>query len=73
MLQKDIIKIVLSGIGLASLASVVYFLGPLIAFGDWRPLENPIIRDIAVLLIVAVGAGLAGLSVYRRRRDHKRR
>jgi type VI secretion system protein ImpL len=71
MLQKDIIKIVLSGIGLASLASVVYFLGPLIAFGDWRPLENPIIRDIAVLLIVAVGAGLAGFSVYRRRRGAK--
>src|ERR1700737_2893229 len=71
MLQKDIIKIVLSGIGLASLASVVYFLGPLIAFGDWRPLENPIIPDIAVLLIVAVGAGLAGISVYRRRRGAK--
>ena len=71
MLQKDIIKIVLSGIGLASLASVVYFLGPLIAFGDWRPLENPIIRDIAVLLIVAVGTGLAGFSVYRRRRGAK--
>lgn len=71
MLQKDIIKIVLSGIGLASLASVVYFLGPLIAFGDWRPLENPIIRDIAVLLIVAVGAGLAGFSFYRRRKGAK--
>src|ERR1700682_2592055 len=71
MLQKDIIKIVLSGIGLASLASVVYFLGPLIAFGDWRPLENPIIRDIAVLLIVAVGTGLAGFSVYRRRKGAK--
>lgn len=71
MLQKDIIKIVLSGIGLASLASVIYFLGPLIAFGDWRPLENPIIRDIAVLLIVAVGAGLAGFSVYRRRKGAK--
>ena len=71
MVKRDIIRIVLSGIGLASLASVIYFLGPLIAFGDWRPLENPIIRDIAVLLIVAVGVSLAGFSFYRRRKGAK--
>jgi type VI secretion system protein ImpL len=71
MVQKDIIRIVLSGIGLASLASLVYFLGPLIAFGDWRPFENPIVRDIAVLLIVAVGGAFTGFSFYRRRKGAK--
>src|SRR6202022_4399583 len=40
-------------------------------FGDVRALENPSMRDIAGLLIVAVGTGLAGFSVYRRRRGAK--
>ncbi|MBS0528866.1 MAG: type VI secretion system membrane subunit TssM [Proteobacteria bacterium] len=71
MVKKDILKIVLTGIGLASLASLVYFLGPLIAIGDWRPLENPIVRDIVLVLIVAVGASLTGFSFYRRRKGAK--
>ena len=51
-MRKDIVRIVLYGIGLGSLASVIYFAGPLIAFGDWHPLENPIVRDIALVLLV---------------------
>ncbi|MGH6705045.1 MAG: hypothetical protein ACRECG_16815, partial [Bradyrhizobium sp.] len=56
MLGKDILRIVLYGIGLGSLASLIYFAGPLIAFGDWRPLENPIIRDVALVLLMAGAA-----------------
>ena len=37
---KQIIRIILVGVGLGSLAAVIYFAGPFIAFGDWHPLEN---------------------------------
>ena len=40
MLPKKIIQIVLYGVGLGSLAAVVYFAGPFIAIGGWHPLEN---------------------------------
>jgi len=68
MLGKDILRIVLYGIGLGSLASLIYFAGPLIAFGDWRPLENPIIRDVALVLLMAGAASFGGFTFYRRRK-----
>ena len=68
---RQIVRIVLYGIGLGSLAAVVYFAGPLIAFGDWRPLENPIVRDIVILLLVAGVAGVGGFAFYRRRKGAK--
>ena len=52
MLPKQIIRIVLYGIGLSSLAAVIYMAGPLIAIGNWHPLENAIVRNIAILLLV---------------------
>ena len=56
MLAKQIIRIVLYGVGLGSLSALVYFAGPLVAFGDWHPLENYIIRDITLVLLVAAVA-----------------
>ena len=53
MLGKDIIRIVLYGVGLGSLSALVYLAGPLIAIGDYRPLENYIVRDIVIVLLVA--------------------
>jgi type VI secretion system protein ImpL len=69
MLGKEIIRIILSGVGLASLAAVVYFAGPLIAIGDWRPLENNIIRNIVILLLMTGAACAGGLSFYKRRKS----
>src|SRR5579872_3638374 len=69
MLGKDIVRIILYGIGLGSLSSLIYFAGPLIAFGDWRPLENPIIRDIALVLLLSGAAGFGGFSFFRRRKN----
>src|SRR3954453_22117880 len=69
MLGKEIIRIILSGVGLASLAAVVYFAGPLIAIGDWRPLENNIIRNIVILLLMTAAAGAGGLTFYKRRKS----
>jgi type VI secretion system protein ImpL len=71
MLPKRIIQIVLYGIGLGSLAAVVYFAGPFIAFGNWHPLENAIVRNIIILLLVTGAAAIAGFSFLRRRKGAK--
>ncbi len=71
MLPKRIIQIVLYGIGLSSLAAVVYFAGPFIAFGNWHPLENTIVRNIVILLLVAGAAAIAGFSLLQRRKGDK--
>jgi len=69
MLGKDIVRIILYGIGLGSLSSLIYFAGPLIAIGDWRPLENYIIRDIALVLLIAGAASFGGFTFWRRRKN----
>jgi type VI secretion system protein ImpL len=69
MVGRDIVRIILYGIGLGSLSSLIYFAGPLIAIGDWRPLENPITRDIALVLLIAGAASFGGFSFYRRRKS----
>ncbi|WP_375309711.1 type VI secretion system membrane subunit TssM [Bradyrhizobium sp. A5] len=71
MLAKDILRIVLYGVGLSSLGAVIYFAGPFIAFGDWRPLENHIVRQIAILLLTTVVAGIVGLNLFKRRKGAK--
>ena len=58
MLPKKITQIILYGVGLGSLAAVVYFAGPFIAIGNWHPLENSIVRNIIILLLVAGAAGV---------------
>jgi type VI secretion system protein ImpL len=68
MLPKQILRIILYGVGLGSLAAVVYFAGPLIAIGNWHPLENTIVRNIVILLIAAMVAGGIGFSFFRRRK-----
>src|SRR4051794_26880593 len=68
MLPKQILRIVLYGVGLSSLAAVIYFAGPLIAIGNWHPLENTIVRNIVILLIAAMVAGGIGFSFFRRRK-----
>ena len=49
-LDKDILSgSCLYGVGLGSLTALVYLAGPLIAIGGFRPLENYIVREIAIL------------------------
>src|SRR5712675_3252159 len=71
MLPKQITQIILYGVGLGSLAAVVYFAGPFIAIGNWHPLENTIVRNIIILLLVAGAAAVAGFSFFRRRKAGK--
>jgi type VI secretion system protein ImpL len=71
MLGKDITRVVLVGVGLTSLASLVYLGGPYIAIGNWYPLQNYIVREIVIVLIVALVAALGSFKFYRRRKDAK--
>jgi type VI secretion system protein ImpL len=69
MLGKEVLRIVLYGVGLSSLAAVIYLAGPFVAFGDWHPLENYIIRDILVVLLVSAGGAFIGFQFWRRKKS----
>ena len=70
-LSKDIVRIVLVGIGITSLASLIYLAGPLVVIGDYRPLENYVVREIAILLLLAGATSFGGLQLFRRRQRAK--
>jgi type VI secretion system protein ImpL len=70
-LSKDIVRIVLVGIGITSLASLIYLAGPLVAIGGYRPLQNYIIREIAIVLLLAGATSFVGLQLFRRRKRAK--
>jgi type VI secretion system protein ImpL len=68
MLSRNIIRIILYGLGLTSLAALVYIAGPFVDIGGFRPLENTIIRQVIVVLLMAAVAGVAGWEILRRRK-----
>ena len=68
-ISKDITRILLVGIGVTSLASLIYFAGPLIAIGNYRPFESAIVREIAIVLLVAGAASFGGFKFYRRKKS----
>ncbi|MBR0800710.1 type VI secretion system membrane subunit TssM [Bradyrhizobium jicamae] len=69
MLANQIIRIILTGLGLGSLSALVWFAGPLIAFGQWHPLENSMVREIVLLLLVSATAGFGGFKFYKRKKS----
>ena len=68
MIFKDVVRIILYGVGLGSLAALVYFAGPFIAFGDYRPLENSTVREVVIVLLAAAVASVAFRDILRRRK-----
>ncbi len=68
-LSKEVTRIVLAGIGIASIASLVYFAGPFITIGNFRPFDSYIVREIAVVLLVAAAASLGGFKFFRRKKN----
>ncbi len=68
MLFGEIGRIILYGVGLGSISAMVYLAGPFVAFGDFRPLDNYIIRDIVILLLVTASTGVAGWGIWKRRK-----
>jgi type VI secretion system protein ImpL len=66
---SDVSRILLYGAGLGSIAAMVYLAGPYIAFGDFRPLENYLVRDIVIVLLIAAFAGFSGVALWKRRKN----
>jgi len=71
MIAKDILRIILYGVGLASLSALVYMAGPFIAFGDYHPLENFIVREIVILLLISGVAAFTGFKIFKRVKSEK--
>jgi type VI secretion system protein ImpL len=66
--SKNILRIVLAGVGLTSVCALIYLAGPLIAFGRWHPFENYIVREIAILVLVAAFASVMAFDWKRRKK-----
>jgi len=66
--HKQLLRIVLAGIGLTSVAALVYLAGPLLSIGGWRPLQNHIVREIVVVLLVAAFAAVVSLQIVKRKK-----
>ena len=67
-MPKEIVRIILYGLGIGSISAIIFLAGPLIAFGEFRPLENEVVREIAILLIVGAAASFGGFNVWKRRK-----
>lgn len=72
MLGKNILRIVLSGIGLTSIAALVWLAGPMIAIGKYHPLENYIVRETIILLLVTGVAAFGSFSFYTHRKNSQK-
>ena len=69
--SKDMLRILLYGVGISSLASLVYLAGPLVVIGGYRPLDSYIVRSILILLLVSGAAAFGGFKFYQRRKNTK--
>src|SRR5437016_14399335 len=65
---KEVSRIVLYGIGLGSIAALIYLAGPLVSIGGYRPLETFIGREIAVLVVGAIFAAVMSIQWRRRKK-----
>jgi type VI secretion system protein ImpL len=63
-----ILRIVLAGIGLTSVCALIYLAGPLISIGGWRPFEDYIVREIAIVVLVAAFASVMAFNWNRRKK-----
>jgi type VI secretion system protein ImpL len=61
-------RLALIVIGLAAYAVIIWFAGPLIGFGDARPLAGFWIRVLLIAIVVLLVAGIYGFRYWRRRR-----
>jgi type VI secretion system protein ImpL len=68
---KDIVRIALAGVGIMSLASLIYLAGPYVSFGGWYPLQSYAVREICIVLLLAAAASLGSFKFYRRRKSAK--
>jgi type VI secretion system protein ImpL len=66
--KKDILRIALTGIGLTSVAALIYLAGPLLSIGGWHPFQNYIVREMAILLLAALFAAITSAQIFKRKK-----
>jgi len=71
-LFKNSMRIVLYGLGLGSLALVIYRLSPLIAIGDYHPFDNYIVREVLILVLVSAAASFGGFKFWKKWKSNKK-
>jgi type VI secretion system protein ImpL len=71
-LGKNLFRLALWSVGLASISMMIWTLGPLIEIGGYRPLENYLVREAVILIITATAASFAGFRFYRRRKSSEK-
>ena len=60
-------QLVISGLGCAALAGLIWYGGPLLGFGDFHPFEDAAPRLVAILLLVGIVAGFVAIHQRIRR------
>ena len=50
------------GVGITSLASLIYLAKPYVAIGGWHPLQSYIGREICIVLLVAAAASFGSFQ-----------
>jgi type VI secretion system protein ImpL len=68
-LTKNLFRLGLYSVGLASISMMVWTLGPLIEIGGYRPLDGYITRQAVILILTAAVAGFGGFRFYRRKKS----
>ncbi len=65
---KEVSRIVLFGVGLSSIAALIFLAGPLVSIGGHHPLETLIGREIAILVVGAIFAAVMSFHWQRRKK-----
>src|ERR1700730_5318653 len=68
---KDVTRVLLYGVGITSLASIVYLAGPMLSIGGYHPLQSYIGRELALLVLFSAAGSFAGFQLWRRNRKAK--
>lgn len=72
MNRKFWLRLLISIVGAAAAASLIWLAAPLIVFRDAHPLEEPAPRLAAIAILLALLAGASVYRLYRRRRGAER-
>ena len=67
-LGREVSRIVLYGVGLGSICTTVYLVGPYIVIGGYRPFENYIVTNVVIAILISAFAGLSGIQIWKRRK-----
>jgi type VI secretion system protein ImpL len=70
MALNDGARVAILALGLIAVDALIYIAGPFVAFGDFRPLESSLVREIVILLLTLAVAGYVGFLAWRKRQKN---